>query len=82
MYFIANILHVLAVLSKVFQNKFVDIIIIDSIVRTYIAQIKMLFIVKPTYSNIVTINKNIGIHVILEYGLLGGHLRKVSSEIH
>jgi hypothetical protein len=42
----------------------------------------MLFIVEQTDLNAATFNESIGYHVILEYGLRGGHLRKVSSEIH
>ena len=42
----------------------------------------MLFIVEQTDLNSATFNESIGYHIILEYGLLGGHLRKVSSEIH
>jgi hypothetical protein len=50
--------------------------------RTEIAQIRMLFIVEQTDLNASTFNENTGYHVIPEYGPLGGHLRKLSSEIH
>ena len=82
LYFLADILHSLALLSKIFQNKFVDVTTIGSIVRTEIAQIRMLFIVEQTDLNASTFNENTGYHVIPEYGPLGGHLRKLSSEIH
>jgi hypothetical protein len=82
LYFLADILHSLVLLSKVFQNKFVDVTTIGSIVRTEIAQIRMLFIVEPTDLNVATFNEDTGYHVIPEYGPLGGHLRKLSSEIH
>ena len=82
MYFLAYILHSLALFSKIFQNKFVDVTTIDSIVRTEIAQIRMFFIVEQTDLNALTFNENTGYHVIPEYGPLGGYLRKLSSEIH
>ena len=34
LYFLADILHYLALLSKIFQNKFVDVTTIGTIVRT------------------------------------------------
>ena len=43
LYFLADILHSLPLLSKIFQNKFVDVTTIGSIVRTEITQIRMLF---------------------------------------
>ena len=46
LYFLADIVHYLVMLSKVFQNKYVDVTIISCIVRTKIIQIKMLFIVE------------------------------------
>jgi len=73
----------LALLSKVFQNKFVDVTTIGSIVRTEITRIRMLFIVKPTHLNATTFNENRSYHVIPQYGPVEGHLRKsLSSEIH
>ena len=82
MYFLIDILHSLALFSKICQNRFVDVTTIDSIVRTHIAQIKILFIVEQTHLNVATFNENISYHIIPEYNPLGGHLRKFSSEIH
>ena len=82
LYFPVDILHSLALLLNIFQNKFVDVTTIGSIIRIQIAQIRMLFIVEQTDLNASTFNENIGYHVIPEYGLLGGHLRKLSREIH
>jgi len=82
LYFPTDILHSLALLSKVFQNKFVDVTTVGSIVRTKIAQIRMLFIVEPIDLNAFTFNEDSSYHVILKYGLGRGHLRKLSSEIH
>jgi len=82
LYFLVDILHSLALLSKVFQNKFVDVTTIGSIVRSEIAQIKMMFIVESTDLNASTFNEDIGYHVIPEYGPLGGQLRKLQSKIH
>jgi len=81
-YFLVDILHSLALLSKVFQNKFVDVTTIGSIVHSKIAQIRMMFIVDSTNLNASTFNEDIWYHVIPEYGLLGGHLRKLQFEIH
>ena len=72
----------MALLLNIFQNKFVDVTTIGSIVKTKIAQIRMLFIVEQTDLNAATFNENIGYHIISEYGPFGGHLRKLSSEIH
>ena len=59
-----------------------DVTTIGSIVRTEIAQIRMLFIIEQTNLNAATFNESTGYHVIPKYGPLGGHLRKFSSEIH
>ena len=42
----------------------------------------MLFIVEQIDLNASTFNENTGYHVIPKYGPLGGHLRKLSSEIY
>ena len=51
LYFLADILHILSILSRLFQNKFVDIITIGSVVKTDIAQIRMFFIEENTDLN-------------------------------
>lgn len=45
LYFFVDILYSLAMLSKVFQLKFVDVITVDIIIRTKISQIYMLILV-------------------------------------
>ena len=42
----------------------------------------MLIIIEQTDLNDSIFNENAGYHVIPEYGPLGGHLQKLSSEIH
>ena len=49
LYFLADILYILSMLSRLFQNKFVDITTIGSVVKTDIAQIRMLFIDKLVF---------------------------------
>ena len=44
--------------------------------------IKLLFIIEPTDLNATTFTEDISYHVTLEYGPLGGHLKKLSSEIY
>ena len=42
LYFLADILHSLSMLSRVFQYKFVDVSVVGSIIATEIAQLRML----------------------------------------
>ena len=81
LFFLADILHSLAILSKVFQCKFVDVTSIGSIVRTEIALIQMLFIVETIDLNADTFNESTSFHIIAEYGPFGGHLRELPSQI-
>lgn len=59
LYFMADILHVLFMLSFLFQNKLVDIIIISSVVKTVIVQIHTLFIEDTTDLNSETFDVKI-----------------------
>jgi hypothetical protein len=56
-YFLADILHVLSMLSRLFENQFVDITTIGSVVKTNIVQIRMVFIEKTMYLNNETFNE-------------------------
>ena len=47
-YFLADLLHNLAILSKVFLYKYVDVTIIGSQIRTQIESICMLYVVDNT----------------------------------
>ena len=76
MYFIADILYSLALLSKVPQYKLVNATTIGSIIKTKIAQIRMLVIIEPSDLNANTFNEDTSYHVISEYGPLKGHLRE------
>ena len=80
-YFLVDILHVLSILLCLFKNKFVDIIIIDSVVNTDIVQIHMLFIKQTTDLNSGTFNKQTEYHIIPEFGPQGEYLRRLSSDI-
>ena len=57
--FLAGILHVLSMLSRL-QNKFVEITTIGSMVKIDIAQICMLFIEETTDLNSETFNEQTG----------------------
>ena len=57
LYFLADILHILSMLLGLFQNKFVDITTIGSVVKTDIVQIRMLFIEETTDLNSETFNE-------------------------
>ena len=81
LFFLADILHSLAMLSKVFQNKFVDVSSIGSIIRSEIVQIRMLFIVESCDLNAATFNEDTGFHLLPEYGPHGGYLKRLQSEI-
>lgn len=63
-YFFANILHVLSMLSPLFQNKIVCIAIIGSVVNTNIVQIHMIFTEDTTDLNNETFNEQIGYHIL------------------
>ena len=47
-----------------------------------ISQVIMLFNVEPIDLNIATFNEDIGYYDVFEYVPLGGHVRKLSNEIH
>ena len=68
LYFLADILHMLSKLSKIFQSKVVDISSIGSIVKTKIASIRMCFLVDSCDLNQDTFHPSTGFHVISEFG--------------
>ena len=67
--------------SRLFQNKFIDITTIGSVVKTDIAQIRMLFIEENMDLNCEIFNKQTGYHIVPEFGPEGGYLRRLSREI-
>lgn len=81
LYFLTDILHSLAMLSKVFQLKFVDVITIGSIVRTKVAQIRLLFIIDTCDLNADVFNESTGFHVLPDYGPDDGYLRRLQSKL-
>jgi len=81
LFFLANILYSLAMLSKVSQNKFVDMTSIGSIIQSKIAQIHMLFIVESCNLNTATFNEDTNFHLLLEYSPHRGYLRRLQSKI-
>ena len=81
LYFLADILHSLAILSKVFQLKFVDVTTVGNIVRTEVAQIRMMFIVDSCDLNVDVFNDSTGYHVLPDYEPHGGYLKTLQSEV-
>ena len=74
-------LHMLSKLSKIFQNKLVDISSIGSIVKTKIASIRMYFLIDSCDLNQDTFNPSTYFHVILEFGPVGGYFCRLPIEI-
>ena len=81
LHFLANILHCLSMLSKLFQAKFVDISSVGSIIRTEITQIRMLFLDEQTDLNTVMFNEDTQYHVLPEFGPFGGYMRRFATQI-
>jgi len=80
LYFLANLLYGLTILSKIFQFKFVDVTSIGLLVRTQIESIHM-YIIDGIDLNQDTFNESFGYHVIPDHGPQGGYLQRLSSEI-
>jgi len=74
LYFLANILYSLSILSRTFQYKFVDVSNVGALVRFEITSIRMSFIIESTDLNEFTFNEDIGYHIIPSFGPLGGYL--------
>jgi len=81
LYFVADLLHGLSILCKIFQRKYVDVTTLGSIVRTEIESIRMLYIMENTDLNECTFNASTGYHVIPSFGPPNGYLMRLSSEI-
>ena len=77
LYFLVDILHLLAMLSKVLQLKFVDVTTVGSIVSIKVAQIRMIFIVDFCDLNVDVFNESTGYYVLLDYGHHGGYLKRL-----
>ena len=58
LYFLADILHLLSMLSRIFQHKFVDVTTVGSVVKTDITQIRMLFIEETQDLNVTPFNED------------------------
>jgi len=81
LYFLANILHMLSKLSRIFQSKLVDISTIGSIVKIEIVSIRMYFLLDSCNLNKDTFNPSIGFHIFPEFGPPGSYLCHLLSEI-
>jgi hypothetical protein len=81
LYFLADILHSLGMLSKVFQLKFVNVTTVGNIVHTEVAQIRIMFIVDSCYLNVDVFNDSTGYHVLPDYSLHGGYLKRLQFEV-
>ena len=81
LYFLANILYGLSVLSKAFQYKHVNVSTVGTLIKAEITSIRMLFIIESTNLNESTFNEETGYHIIPDFGPPGGYLKRLSSEI-
>ena len=81
LYFLADILHSLSMLSRVFQYKFVDVSAVGSIIATEIAQLRMLFVTETADLNASTFNEETGYHILPDFGPDGGYMKRLSAEI-
>lgn len=81
LYFLADILHNLSTLSRLFLQKFVDISSIGSVVKTQVAELKMLYVTKSTNLNVDTFNESTWFHILPDSGPHGGYLKRLSSVI-
>ena len=81
LHFLADILHCLSILSKLFQAKFVDISSVGSVIKTEITQIRMLFLDEQTDLNAVMFNEDTQYHVLPEFGPFGGYMRCFATQI-
>ena len=81
LYFLADLLHGLSILCKIFQRKYVDTTILGSIVRNEIESIRLLYIMENTDLNECTFNESTCYHVIPSFGPPNGYLMRLSSEI-
>ena len=81
LHFLADILHCLSMLSKLFQAKFLDISSVESIIRTEITQIRMLLLDEQTDLNAVMFNEDTQYHVLPKFGPFGGYMRLFATQI-
>ena len=72
LHFLADILHCLFMLCKLFQAKFVDISSMESVIRTEITQIRMLFLDEQNDLNAVIFNEDTQYHVLPKFRPSGG----------
>ena len=71
LYFLADILYDLSILSKIFQYKHVDVRTVGALVKAEITLILMLFSTESTDLNAYTFNEEIGYHIISDFGSYG-----------
>lgn len=81
LYFFADTLYGLSILSKILQYKYVDVNIVGVFVKAEITSILILFIIKFTYLNTSLFNKEIVYHIIHDLGPPRRYLKRLSSEI-
>ena len=77
----ADILYMLAKLSKIFQQKLVDISSIGSIVKSEIATIRMCFVMDSCDLNQDIFNSSSGFPILSQFGPPCGYLQRLSNEI-
>jgi hypothetical protein len=81
LYFLADILYNLSMLSRLFQQKFVDISSIDSIIRTQVGKLRMFYVTESIDLSVDTFNESTRFHILPNFGPSGGYLRRLSYEI-
>jgi len=81
LHFLVDILYTLSLFCRIFQYKFVDVSCIGSLIKTEIAQIQMLFVDNSIDLNAATFNESTSFHILLDFGPLGGYMRRLQSEI-
>ena len=77
----ADLLHGLTILSKIFQYKFIYVTSIGSLVIPQIESIRMLYVVDNTDLYHETFYESFGYHVLPYHGPHGGFLHRLSSDI-
>ena len=81
LHFLADTLHCLSMLSKLFQAKFVDISSVGSVIKTKITQFRMLFVDEQIDLNAVMFNEDTQYYVLPEFGPFGGYMRRFTTQI-
>ncbi|KAL3689532.1 hypothetical protein R1sor_015841 [Riccia sorocarpa] len=80
-YFLADILSSIASLSKIFQKSNVDVSAVGALVSTTCTEIEMNYLLETTDLNAKDRDEVTGYHYLPDFGLPGGYLRRLQSEL-